>query len=71
MIFLTLGHAANTGAGQTHTSLETVGFARMWEKRAKYAAARSSEVLQEEEAVVSEHIWNLPSASESEAVQVL
>lgn len=28
MIFLTLGHAANTGAGQTRTPLETAGFAR-------------------------------------------
>lgn len=27
MIFLTLGHAANTEAGQTRTPLETVGFA--------------------------------------------
>lgn len=41
------------------------------EKRAKNAAAGSSEVLQEEEVVMPKHVWNLPSDDESEAVKVL
>lgn len=66
IIFLTLGHAADTGAGQTHTSGSEnteILMCRQWpcgafadlEKRAK-AAAGSSEVLLEEEAAVSEHV---------------
>lgn len=40
-------------------------------KRVRNAAAGSSEVPQEEEAVVPKHVWNLPSDDDSEAVTVL